>query len=81
MPYETVQALPERLRQFLPLRAQEIYWEAFNTAWGQYADTHHHPAALEEAVSRSAWAAVKRHYRQDTTTGRWRLLTAPAMSG
>lgn len=78
MPYENVQALPKQLRQFLPLRAQEIYREAFNTAWRRYADlmSDAYPAALEEAVSRSAWAAVRQHYHQDKTTGRWRLMSA-----
>jgi cation transport regulator len=78
MPYESVQALPQQLRQHLPLRAQQIYWEAFNDAWGQYQDTmsNQHAAALEEAVSRSAWAAVRRQYRLDRETGRWRLMTA-----
>jgi cation transport regulator len=80
MPYESVQALPERLRQYLPLRAQEIYREAFNAAWRQYTDllSNKPPAALEEAVSRSAWAAVRRQYRQDRATGRWRLMAAGA---
>ena len=78
MPYESIQALPERLRRNLPLRAQEIYWEAFNAAWRHYADllSEQTPAALEEAVSRSAWAAVRRQYRQDRATGRWRLMAA-----
>lgn len=78
MPYESIQALPEQLRQNLPLRAQQIYREAFNAAWRQYVDFHAdaHPVALEEAVTRSAWAAVRRHYQRDTATGRWRLMTA-----
>lgn len=77
MPYESLQALPSLLRTYLPLRAQEIYWEAFNAAWERYADSAAHlgPAAVEEAVSRSAWAAVRRKYRQDPVTRRWRLIT------
>ena len=76
MPYESLQALPASSRTHLPLRAQEIYWEAFNAAWEQCADSlgRQCPAAIEEAVSRSAWAAVRRKYRQDPVTRQWRLL-------
>lgn len=75
MPYKSLQELPSSLKTHLPLRAQEIYREAFNAAWEQYADllTRQGPAAMEEAVSRSAWAAVRRIYRQDPVTRRWRL--------
>jgi cation transport regulator len=78
MPYEDIQALPPQLRAHLPLTAQQIYREAFNDAWRQYADlsVNPQPAAVEEAVSRSAWAAVKRQYRLDRATGRWRRMTA-----
>jgi cation transport regulator len=78
MPYESVQALPEQLRRNLPLQAQQIYRDAFNAAWRQQVDFDGdaHPVALEEAVSRSAWAAVRRQYRRDEATGRWRLMTA-----
>lgn len=76
MPYESLQALPPSLKTHLPLRAQELFREAFNAAWDQYADllADHGPAAIEEAVSRSAWAAVRSKYRQDPGTRRWRLI-------
>ena len=76
MPYDSLQALPSRLRMLLPLRAQEIYREAFNAAWEQSVDTMSQsgPAAVEEAVSRTAWEAVRRMYHQDPATRRWRLI-------
>jgi cation transport regulator len=76
MPYENFQAPPSALRKHLPLRAQEIYCEAFNAAWEQYAEllSRQGPAALEEVVSRTAWAAVRCKYRQDPVTRQWRLL-------
>ncbi len=80
-PYESLQMLPISLRTWLPLRAQEIYREAFNAAWERYADSPAAlagPAAIEEAVSRSAWAAVRSKYRQDPATRRWRLIAAYA---
>jgi cation transport regulator len=78
MPYESLQALPSSIKTHLPLRAQEIYREAFNLAWEQYADllARQGPASVEEAVSRSAWAAVRRKYRQDPMTRQWRLISA-----
>ncbi len=36
MPYDTVKDLPESVREHLPGHAQEIYKEAFNSAWAQY---------------------------------------------
>jgi Putative cation transport regulator len=36
MPYRSTQALPDRVRHVLPAHAQEIYNEAFNSAWEQY---------------------------------------------
>lgn len=76
MPYESLEALPADLKLHLPLRAREIYWEACNAAWEQYADSPllYGPAAVEEAVTRAAWAAVRRKYRQDPVTRQWRLL-------
>ena len=80
MPYESIQALPPALRRQMPLVAQEIFREAYNAAWRQYVDIlgQQHPAVLEEAVSRSAWAALRRRYRQDKATGRWRPATPSA---
>jgi cation transport regulator len=78
MPYESLQALPSLLRTHLPLRAQEIYRDAFNAAWEQIIDSVAHlgPAAVEEAASRSAWAAVRQKYWQDPVTRQWRLMSA-----
>lgn len=38
MPYSTIFELPPSVRSNLPEHAQEIYKEAFNNAWVQYAD-------------------------------------------
>ncbi len=58
MPYLTNLALPDSVRRHLPEPAQEIYREAFNHAWQEYADD----ARREEIAHRVAWAAVKRGY-------------------
>lgn len=58
MPYATNAALPPRVRQHLPDHAQDIYREAFNSAFA----AHGGDPRQEEAAHRIAWAAVKRTY-------------------
>ncbi len=60
MPYATNDDLPPSVRNHLPPHAQDIYREAFNHAWQQYAGD---PRG-EEIPHRVAWAAVKRSYRK-----------------
>lgn len=50
--------LPISVRQQLPLRAQDLYREAFNETWS----LHTGDAGREEHASRAAWAAVRHHY-------------------
>ena len=60
MPYKSITALPETVRQHLPKHAQEIYMEVYNNAWDQYAERKD-----REAVSHKvAWAAVKKQYKK-----------------
>ena len=33
MPYKTISDLPENVKNVLPKHAQEIYHQAFNSAW------------------------------------------------
>ena len=65
MPYVTNDDLPPTVRNHLPEHAQDIYREAFNHAWEEYADDARH----EEIAHRVAWAAVKKEYVK--TGGRW----------
>ncbi len=37
MPYDKRADLPDSVRDNLPAHAQDIYKEAFNSAWEQYA--------------------------------------------
>jgi cation transport regulator len=57
MPYSTNHDLPQRIRAHLPEHAQDIFREAFNHAWQQYADD----PRQEEIAFRVAWSAVKKH--------------------
>jgi cation transport regulator len=67
MPYDKLNDLPDAVRNNLPRHAQEIYREAFNSAWQQYADAadRRGDASREEVSHKVAWAAVKKRYRRD----------------
>ncbi|MDP2329860.1 MAG: ChaB family protein [Reyranella sp.] len=68
MPYASNVTLPAPVRHHLPLRAQDLYREAFNGAWSTYAAD----VRREEIAHRTAWAAVKRQFHKDCD-GQWRL--------
>lgn len=38
MPYKAKSDLPDNVRNVLPTHAQDIYKEAFNSAWERYKD-------------------------------------------
>jgi cation transport regulator len=66
MPYVTNDELPPSVRNHLPVRAQDIYREAFNHAWTSYA----HSVGREQIAHRTAWAAVKRQFHRGPD-GQW----------
>jgi len=74
MPYKSIGDLPESIRNHLPEHAQEIYREAFNHAWEEYADPEKRRggAPREEVTHKVAWAAVKKQYEKDEKTGVWK---------
>jgi cation transport regulator len=61
MPYQKIDELPDSVRNSLDEHAQEIYRQAFNSAWEQSLDPEEptDAAAREETAHRVAWAAVK----------------------
>ena len=63
MPYETKADLPDSVKDNLPAHAQDIYKEAYNSAWDQYDHD-------EERAHRVAWAAVKQSYHKNVD-GDW----------
>ena len=73
MPYDSIKELPDSVRDHLPKHAQEIYKEAFNHAWDQYADPDDRrgDASREETAHRVAWSAVKDKYTKGDN-GRWK---------
>ena len=64
MPYRSTRELPDSVRDNLPDHAQDIYKEAFNSAWDQYDHD-------EETAHKVAWSAVKNDYEKGDD-GTWR---------
>ncbi|MFW5940621.1 MAG: putative cation transport regulator ChaB [Chloroflexota bacterium] len=73
MPYDKLSELPDSVRDNLPKHAQEIYKEAYNSAWDQYDDPEDRrgDASREETAHRVAWSAVKNEYEKGDD-GKWR---------
>lgn len=66
MPYNNNNELPDSVKNVLPDHAQDIYKEAFNSAYDQYDDPEDRQgnADREETAHRVAWAAVKNQYEK-----------------
>ncbi len=76
-PYNTLKELPDSVRNNIPAQAQEIYKEAFNSAWDQYKDPEDRrgDATREETAHKVAWSAVKNSYEKDERSGDWVKIT------
>lgn len=73
MPYSSTHELPDGVKNVLPSHAQDIYKEAFNSAYEEYkdpADRRGHEDK-EEVAHKVAWSAVKKKYEKDEA-GKWR---------
>ena len=66
MPYRTNQELPDSVKDYLPSHAQDIYREAFDSAWNEYRDPakRRGDESLEAVAHKVAWAAVKQKYEK-----------------
>lgn len=68
MPYKTREELPDAVKSALRNvpHAQEIYKEAYNSAFENYADPQKRSddASREEVSHRVAWSAVKQRYEK-----------------
>jgi cation transport regulator len=74
MPYGSRTELPDAVKDNLPAHAQDIFKEAFNSAYDEYKDPaeRRDDASREEVAFRVAWAAVKKGgYEKDEQSGRW----------
>lgn len=72
MPYNNVDELPDSVKDNVPHHAQEIYMEAFNSAWKQYDKPEERRGndSREETAHQVAWAAVKKKYEKGED-GKW----------
>jgi cation transport regulator len=72
MPYQSIDELPESVKDNVPLHAQEIYMAAFNRAWEQYDDPEERrgDASREETAHKVARSAVKKEYEKGED-GKW----------
>ncbi|RUR08990.1 ChaB family protein [Legionella septentrionalis] len=72
MPYSKINELPNNIKDNLPHHAQEIYKEAFNSAWEQYDKPSERQGdrSREETAHAVAWSAVKNEYEKNTK-GEW----------
>ncbi len=66
MSYDNISELPDSVKKNLPKHAQEIYLQAYNNAWKQYAEPkdRRNDASREETSHKVAWAAVKQKYKK-----------------
>jgi cation transport regulator len=63
MPYKTKADLPDSVRDNLPAHAQDIYKEAYNSAYDEYGHD-------ESRAHRVAWGAVEKKYHK-SESGKW----------
>ncbi|WP_213995147.1 ChaB family protein [Arsukibacterium sp.] len=72
MPYDKRSELPDSVQDNLPKHAQEIYQEAFNSAWDEYKDPEKRDGddSREQVAHKVAWAAVKQKYHKNDA-GNW----------
>ena len=65
--YKTTKDLPKGVRDVLPAHAQDIYKDAFNSAYQEYADPKRRRDPSDSRVqiaSKVAWAAVEKTYHR-----------------
>ena len=66
MPYKSNSDLPDNVSNVLPEHAQDIFREAFNSAYDQYKDPEDRRGDddRENTARRVAWSAVKQSYQK-----------------
>lgn len=72
MPYSSKSDLPDSVKDNLPSHAQDIYKEAYNSAYDEYKDPDDRQgdASREEVAHKVAWSAVKEEYQKED--GEWK---------
>lgn len=72
MPYSQISELPDSVKNVLPSHAQDIYKEAFNSAYDEYKSPSDRRSdeSREEVAHKVAWSAVKQKYAKGDD-GKW----------
>lgn len=73
MPYNNINDLPIKIKSHLPIKAQEIYLNAFNNHYIKYLNIKN-IRELESESSRIGWMAVKKKYIKNSNTGQWQQI-------
>ena len=70
MPYKKKSDLPDSVQDNLPSHAQDIYKEAYNSAWDEYKNAKDRDGddSREEVSHKVAWSAVKNSYEKKDGT-------------
>ncbi|MFP4344320.1 MAG: ChaB family protein [Anaerolineales bacterium] len=71
MRYESLDDLPDTIRDVLPEEAQELYLEAYQKAWDAYKPEIGGDLGQAGMAHRDAWHVVKKEYVQDEKKGDW----------
>ncbi len=73
MPYKTTKELPDGVQHVLPAHAQNVYKEAFNSAYDQYDNPKKRRGNedREQVAHKVAWGAVKRAGYQRRDDDKW----------
>lgn len=73
MPYDKNSDLPGDVKDALPEHAQDIYREAYNSAYDEYKDKEDRQGgrSREETAHAVAWSAVKSKYER-VKEGQWK---------
>ena len=72
VPYRDNSQLPDGVKNNLPAHAQDIYKEAYNSAYEEYESPkdRQNNSNREETAHKVAWSAVKNKYQKDDD-GSW----------
>lgn len=75
-----VNELPEGVYEALPPAGREIYLDAYNAAYENYAVQNGVNSETERvaAAHKAAWDAVRELYVQQSATGTWRRKHTPS---
>ncbi len=73
MPYTSINELSESVRHVLPVHAQEIYKEAFKSAYEEYDEPEERRGddSREQTAHKVAWSAVKKAGYAKGEDGKW----------